>query len=81
MINTAKDMAQQQLEVIRSASLEKMQSTLGEEQARLEALKQINPNIRQEEITFFDKQRSELTTHIEKAQLKLDAIRLIVVSH
>ncbi|HAG41553.1 MAG TPA: hypothetical protein DCL33_16915, partial [Pseudoalteromonas sp.] len=72
---------QQQLEVIRSASLEKMQSTLGEEQARLEALKQINPNIRQEEITFFDKQRSELTTHIEKAQLKLDAIRLIVVSH
>ena len=74
-------MAQQQLEVIRSASLEKMQSTLGEEQARLEALKQINPNIRQEEITFFDKQRSELTTHIEKAQLKLDAIRLIVVSH
>ena len=58
-----------------------MQQSLAQEQARLAALKQINPNIREEELTFYDKQRSELTTHIEKAQLKLDAIRLIVVSH
>ncbi len=81
MINTAKDMAQQKLDVIRAESLAKMQTSLSEEQQRLEALKQINPNIRQEEITFYDKQRNELTAHIEKAQLKLDAIRLIVVSH
>jgi ATP-dependent helicase HepA len=81
MINTAKEMAQSKLDAIRSESLDKMQTSLSEEQARLIALKQVNPNIRQEEITFYDKQRSELTKHIEKAQLKLDAIRLIVVSH
>ncbi|WP_350563381.1 hypothetical protein, partial [Psychrobacter sp. CAL346-MNA-CIBAN-0220] len=81
MISTAKDMAQEKLEVIRAASLAKMQTSLSEEQQRLVALKQINPNIRQEEITFYDKQRTDLTTYIEKTQLKLDAIRLIVVSH
>ena len=58
-----------------------MQTSLSEEQERLVALKQINPNIRQEEITFYDKQRNDLTTYIEKTQLQLDAIRLIVVSH
>jgi ATP-dependent helicase HepA len=81
MITTAKDMAQEKLEVIRAASLVKMQTSLSEEQERLVALKQINPNIRQEEITFYDKQRNDLATYIEKTQLQLDAIRLIVVSH
>ena len=81
MITSAQGMAQTKLETLRAESLEKMQTALGEEQARLTALKQINPNIRDEELSFFDKQRSELTTYIEKAQVKLDAIRLIVVSH
>ncbi len=81
MITSAQGMAQTKLETLRAESLEKMQTALGEEQARLTALKQINPNIRDEELSFYDKQRSELTTYIEKAQVKLDAIRLIVVSH
>ena len=81
MITSAQGMAQTKLEALRAESLEKMQTALGEEQARLTALKQINPNIRDEELSFFDKQRSELTTYIKKAQVKLDAIRLIVVSH
>ncbi len=81
MITSAQGMAQTKLEALRAASLEKMQTALAEEQSRLAALKQINPNIRDEELNFFDKQRSELTTYIEKAQVKLDAIRLIVVSH
>ncbi|MGO3300384.1 MAG: RNA polymerase-associated protein RapA [Pseudoalteromonas sp.] len=81
MITTAKDIAQTKLEDIRSEALANMQASLAQEQARLTALKQINPNIRDEEINFYDKQRTELTMHIEKAQLQLDAIRLIVVSH
>ena len=58
-----------------------MQTSLNEEQGRLMALKAINPNIRDEEIQVFDKQKAQLDEFIEKAQLKLDAIRLIVVSH
>ena len=70
MITSAQGMAQTKLETLRAESLEKMQSELGVEQARLTAVKQINPNIRDEELSFFDKQRSELTTYIEKAQVK-----------
>ncbi|WP_075594014.1 RNA polymerase-associated protein RapA [Pseudoalteromonas sp. PAB 2.2] len=81
MITSAQGLAQTKLDALRVESLEKMHTALGEEQARLTALKQINPNIRDEELSFFDKQRSDLTTYIEKAQVKLDAIRLIVVSH
>ena len=58
-----------------------MQTSLNEEQGRLVALKAINPNIRDEEIQVFEKQKAQLDEFIEKTQLKLDAIRLIVVSH
>ena len=81
LITQATELANAQLDTLTENAMVKMQSTMGEEQARLEALKAINPNIRDEEIQVFTKQRSELSTYIEKAQLKLDAIRLIVVSH
>ena len=42
---------------------------------------QINPNVREDEINFLEKQQATLHEHAEKAELKLDAIRLIVVSH
>ncbi|TMP43698.1 RNA polymerase-associated protein RapA [Pseudoalteromonas citrea] len=81
LITQATELANAQLDTLTENAMVKMQSTMGEEQARLEALKAINPNIRDEEIQVFTKQKSELSTYIEKAQLKLDAIRLIVVSH
>ena len=81
LISSADELAQATLEDIKNQALSNMQKQLGDEQARLQALKAINPNIRDEEIQVFDKQREQLTTHIEKAQLKLDAIRLIVVSN
>ncbi|RJE73697.1 RNA polymerase-binding ATPase [Pseudoalteromonas sp. MSK9-3] len=81
LITQATELANAQLSTLTENAMVKMQSTMGEEQARLEALKAINPNIRDEEIQVFTKQKSELSTYIEKAQLKLDAIRLIVVSH
>ncbi|TMO59536.1 RNA polymerase-associated protein RapA [Pseudoalteromonas aurantia] len=81
LITQATELANVQLNTLTENAMVKMQSTMGDEQARLEALKAINPNIRDEEIQVFTKQKSELSTYIEKAQLKLDAIRLIVVSH
>jgi ATP-dependent helicase HepA len=81
LITQATELANVQLNTLAENAMVKMQSTMGDEQARLEALKAINPNIRDEEIQVFTKQKSELSSYIEKAQLKLDAIRLIVVSH
>ncbi|MBE0367155.1 RNA polymerase-associated protein RapA [Pseudoalteromonas aurantia] len=81
LITQATELANVQLDTLRRDAITKMHATMSEEQSRLAALKAINPNIRDEEVQVFEKQRTELGVYIEKAQLKLDAIRLIVVSH
>ena len=81
LINKANELAGSELNSLKEIAQEKMRTSLDEEQQRLIALKKINPTIRDEEIQVFDKQKSQLTEFIDKAQLKLDAIRLIVVSH
>ena len=81
LINKANELASAQLDSIQTQAQQNMLDALEDEQGRLTALKAVNPNIRDEEIKVFDKQRDALTNHIAKAQLKLDAIRLIVVSH
>nr|WP_086939646.1 RNA polymerase-associated protein RapA [Thaumasiovibrio occultus] len=58
-----------------------MQQTLGEELNRLQALKAVNPNIREDEITLLEEQIAELNQYIASAQIQLDSLRLIVVSH
>ncbi|MCF2911125.1 RNA polymerase-associated protein RapA [Pseudoalteromonas sp. DL2-H2.2] len=81
LISKAEEQAKAQMAELQQAAQAQMETRLGDEQARLQALKAVNPNIRDEEIQVFDKQRSALSEHISKAQVKLDAIRLIVVAH
>lgn len=47
---------------------------------RLKALSKVNPNIRAEEITYFEKQLSMLTRVIDAANIRLDAVRVIVAT-
>ncbi len=54
--------------------------TLSIEINRLRALSKVNPNIRVEEISYFEKQLSSLTEVIEGANLRLDAVRVIVAT-
>ncbi len=58
-----------------------MTTALNEEHARLSALAAINPNVRQSELDFIIHQQQELTHFINNAQMKFEAIRLIVVSN
>ena len=58
-----------------------MHQKLDEEHARLAALAKIHPSVRQEEVDFILLQKTELESYINKAQLKFEAIRLIVVTH
>ena len=81
LITSATNKAEQQLAELKQEAIEKMQNSLQEEVERLTSLKKINPNIRDEEINFFTYQAKELEKYIDKSQLKLDAIRLIVVAH
>lgn len=60
---------------------EKMTSQLTGELERLESLKAVNPNIREEELEYLRNQMQELTTYLDASQLQLDAIRMVLVSH
>ena len=53
---------------------------LSKEICRLKALKQVNPNVRNEEIDFFDRQLEAVTEVIKATQVRLDALRVIVVT-
>jgi ATP-dependent helicase HepA len=81
LIGKATTLAEQQLpDIMHSAQL-RATHTLGEQQQRLSALRRLNPSVRQDEIEALQLQQQQLTEYIAKARLKLDAIRLIVVSH
>ena len=54
--------------------------TLSIEINRLKALSKVNPNIRADEIHHFEKQLLMLTDVIEGANLRLDAVRVIVAT-
>ena len=53
---------------------------LSKEIDRLKALSKVNQNIRADEIQYFEKQLSTLTQVIDAANLRLDAVRVIVAT-
>lgn len=81
LLGKAETFADQELALLTDSARAKMTTQLSGEQARLEALKAVNPNIRTEEIEHIKTQINELNRYLDAGQLQLDAIRLIVVSH
>lgn len=77
----AQKLAQESLQELTAQAMESMEQALGEDLDRLTALAKVNPNIRSEELTFIRNQKQQLAEYIGKAEVKLDAVRLIVVSH
>ena len=59
---------------------ENASNTLTIEINRLKALSNVNPNIRTEEIQYFEKQLAMLTEVIDAANIRLDAVRVIVAT-
>ncbi|MBJ3813476.1 RNA polymerase-associated protein RapA [Shimwellia pseudoproteus] len=51
------------------------------ELARLEALKAVNPNIRDDELDAIESNRQHVMEALDQASWRLDALRLIVVTH
>jgi len=41
---------------------------------------EINPNVREEELAFFQAQLKEVTERLEQSQLRLDAMRVIIAT-
>ncbi|QGU88953.1 RNA polymerase-associated protein RapA [Erwinia sorbitola] len=54
---------------------------LSSELSRLQALSAVNPNIRQDEIEALENNREQVLANLDEAGWRLDALRLIVVTH
>ena len=77
----ANKLAQQQLSDIVAQASNKMKQSLNAELARLEALSAVNPSIRQDELATMRELRDNADNYLQKAQVKLDSLRVILVSH
>ena len=74
-----------QVEPLEAQLLESAQQSLSEqfatEKQRLAALAQVNPNIRTEELESLEQLQAKLLDSLSAATLKMDAIRVAVVTH
>jgi len=78
MISAAKKIAEAQRARIIAKGLQRMNLTLNHEIDRLKILQQKNKNIRPEEIQIALDEQLTLSTLIQKAKIRMDAIQLII---
>jgi len=78
MIATSEQHAQDMLPTILTQTYQQPRQTLVNEIDRLKALKLVNPNVRDEEINFFEQQLAALESMLTHSKMRLDALRVIV---
>ena len=78
VLKASRQMIEKEAESRRETALERVESELTDEINRLRALQTVNPMVRPEEIDHLVDQQKELIRQIESAQIKLDAIRVII---
>ncbi len=61
-------------------ALQTMQREFDTESARMQRLAAVNPNIRAEEVGVLEQTREQLARYLRGAQLKLDAVRVVVAT-
>jgi len=77
MIKATQPLAEQEAEATIAAARHQMRKTLGTDYKRLEFLKQVNDNIREEELIHARKALTKLDKKLAAARLRLDSIRVI----
>jgi ATP-dependent helicase HepA len=80
MIETAEQLAADQEKALVEAAQTKMEEMQRSELQRLQALAKVNPNIRQEEISYLTEETNQLAHFLEHTYIKLEALRVAVVS-
>ncbi len=78
LIKLSEERAAEQLPGLIQTSLTQMNHSLQPEMERLQALLQVNPNVREEEVKFVEHQRESLQQHLQTAQLQLQGIRVLL---
>jgi ATP-dependent helicase HepA len=80
MLRAGESLARQQAPQRLEEALSQARHTLLGEVDRLKALHRVNPNVREEEIAFFEGQWQALERAIESVVPRLDALRMIVTT-
>jgi ATP-dependent helicase HepA len=80
MTDVSAELAQARVVPLQETALAAMRQNLDTEITRLRALREINPNVRKEEIELLEAQREELEQSLSTAQLRLDALRVLVAT-
>ncbi|MDQ2075495.1 RNA polymerase-associated protein RapA [Marinimicrobium sp. ABcell2] len=78
MLDQAESLVQPRREELVEAARERMRQELNAELDRLRALAKVNPNVRQSEIDSLQNRLETTETVLDKAQLRLDAVRVIM---
>lgn len=78
MIEYGNKMAEEQAPELIAKARSAMQASIQQEIHRLEALQNINPSIRQEEISFFKQQVKDSEAYLHHASLKPQALRVVI---
>ncbi|MFN2361768.1 MAG: RNA polymerase-associated protein RapA [Marinobacter sp.] len=80
MVDHAENLAEPHLEPLKTSALARVREVFGPEIRRLEAMKKVNPAIRDDEIDFFREQLAAAETALNHASLSLEGIRVIVTA-
>ncbi|MGI9319247.1 MAG: hypothetical protein ACR2QW_18110, partial [bacterium] len=80
MVSASEKLANRLAPNIFNKAVSKSRATLENEIQRLEALIEINPNVREEEVDFLRNQLQAITSNLEQAKVRLDALRIIVAT-
>ena len=81
ILKLAEDEAAAQAREVIDVARQEADEKLSAELSRLEALSAVNPNIRQDEIDALESNREQVLSALNEAGWRLDALRLIVVTH
>ena len=79
LLAVSEQLANQQAPAILQEAHQQTRVTLEKEINRLKALRQVNPNVREEEIEFFETQWAALNKVVDAAVMRLEAVRVVVV--
>ena len=78
LLRSARDFARDTKSKLLQNAMEQAHTHLDGEASRLKELSKVNPNVREEEIRIAENVIEDVTHHIAKAHLRLDAVRLIL---
>ncbi|CAI0983961.1 RNA polymerase-associated protein rapA [Serratia entomophila] len=81
MLQQAEGLVEAQARALIEQAKQEADDKLSTELARLEALKAVNPNIRDDEVEALEFNRRQVLANLNEAGWRLDAIRLVVVTH